>query len=133
MCLMCSKRFVSMAERQFSTKLKTVQTDWGVNSEIYHISFPLLVSFTVSLALTPANKMVSSRDVIVMLSKPDSLSWHNLMSLNGSGTLPLKPQFILSTECLPEQTQPSLLLNISLNTNLISLFCMSMLPSSSPI
>lgn len=67
-------RFVTMAERQFSTKLKTVQTDWGVNSEIYHNFSPLLASFTVSLALTPANKMVSSRDVIVMLSKPDSHS-----------------------------------------------------------
>ncbi|KAJ9567488.1 hypothetical protein OSB04_003454 [Centaurea solstitialis] len=85
------KRFVSMAERQFSTKLKTVQTDWGGEFRNLSHFFLLLASFTVSLALTPANKMVSLRDAIVMLSKLDSLPWHNLMSLNGSGTLLLKP------------------------------------------
>lgn len=53
-----------MVERQFQTKLKVVQTDWGGDFEAFPNSSPLSVSFTGYHVPILVNKTVLLKDDI---------------------------------------------------------------------
>ncbi|KAJ0494831.1 putative RNA-directed DNA polymerase [Helianthus annuus] len=88
------KQFHTMAERQFQSKIKSVQIDRVGEFRSLSSFFTTLGICTVILVPIQANKMVLLKDGTDMSSKPVSLSWPNPVFQSIFGTLPLRSQHI---------------------------------------
>jgi len=78
-------KFQIMVERLFNTKIKNVQTDWGVNTVLSTNFSNQLALFTVYLVLTLINNKAVSRENIVTLLTQLSLSLLQVVFLSVFG------------------------------------------------